>query len=434
MKEEVLLQIHVVTEGETLTSIANTYNTTAVAITNANELDAPNDLVIGQALVIPIFGQFYFVQQGDSLYSIANRFGMTYQELATINNISPEMTLPIGLRIYIPPRAKRAITSYAYIEPFGDTVSETLENAAAKNSPYLTFLALFSYRVNRDGSLTSPPIGNLQEIAANTDTAMAMVVTNLEGPGFSDELGHIILTVQAVQNTLLDNIVNTAQTQGFTDIHFDFEFLPSDDREAYNAFLRKAKERFSQEGLLLSTALAPKTSATQTGQWYEAHDYAAHGEIADFVVLMTYEWGYSYGPPMAVSPIDQVRNVVDYALTVIPVDKILLGQNLYGYDWTLPFVEGGEAARAVSPQQAIAIARENNAVIQYDTSAQAPFFTYTDAEGNEHEVWFEDARSIQAKFDMIRELDLLGIAYWKLGLAFPQNWLLLDDQFTITKL
>ena len=137
---------------------------------------------------------------------------------------------------------------------------------------------------------------------------------------------------------------------------------------------------------------------------------------------------------MAVSPIDQVRNVVDYALTVIPADKILLGQNLYGYDWTLPFVEGGEAARAVSPQQAIAIARENNAVIQYDTSAQAPFFTYTDAEGNEHEVWFEDARSIQAKFDMIRELDLLGIAYWKLGLAFPQNWLLLDDQFTITKL
>ena len=428
------MQIHVVTEGETLTSIANTYNTTAVAITNANELDAPNDLVIGQALVIPIFGQFYFVQQGDSLYSIANRFGMTYQELATINNISPEMTLPIGLRIYIPLRAKRAITSYAYIEPFGDTVSETLENAAAKNSPYLTFLALFSYRVNRDGSLTSPPIGNLQEIAANTDTAMAMVVTNLEGPGFSDELGHIILTVQAVQNTLLDNIVNTAQTQGFTDIHFDFEFLPSDDREAYNAFLRKAKERFSQEGLLLSTALAPKTSATQTGQWYEAHDYAAHGEIADFVVLMTYEWGYSYGPPMAVSPIDQVRNVVDYALTVIPADKILLGQNLYGYDWTFPFVQGGEAARAVSPQQAIAIARENNAVIQYDTSAQAPFFTYTDAEGNEHEVWFEDARSIQAKFDMIRELDLLGIAYWKLGLAFPQNWLLLDDQFTITKL
>src|SRR5690625_3175418 len=261
-----------------------------------------------------------------------------------------------------------------------------------------------------------------------------LVVTNLEEGAFSEELGHIILTVQAVQNTLLDQIVNIAQEIGYTDVHFDFEFLPAEDREAYNAFLRNAKDRLSQAGLLMSTAVAPKTGAEQAGQWYEAHDYAAHGEIADFVVLMTYEWGYSYGPPMAVSPINEVRKVVEYALTEMPAEKIVLGQNLYGYDWTLPFVEGGPAARAVSPQQAIAIARENNAAIQYDETAQAPFFTYTDAEGNDHEVWFEDARSIQAKFDLIKELNLLGIAYWKLGLAFPQNWLLLRDNFEITKL
>ncbi|WP_249872245.1 glycoside hydrolase family 18 protein [Oceanobacillus saliphilus] len=428
------MQIHVVGQGDTLFSIANTYDTTAAAITDANELEAPDDLVIGQAIVIPIIGQFYFVQPGDSLYSIGLRFGIPYQELARINNIPIESILPIGLRLYIPPLQKRPITSYAYIEPFGDTVSETLENAAIKNTPYLTFLALFSYRVNRDGTLTTPPIGNLRQIAADTDTAMAMVVTNLEEGAFSDELGNIILNVQAVQNTLLDNIVNNATAGGFRDVHFDFEFLLPEDREPYNAFLRRAKERLSQEGILVSTALAPKTDPEQVGQWYEAHDYAAHGEIVDFVVLMTYEWGYSFGPPLAVSPINEVRRVIEYAVTVIPTEKILMGQNLYGYDWTLPFVVGGPAARAVSPQQAIAIARENNVPIQYNTLAQAPFFTYTDAEGLEHEVWFEDARSIQAKFDLIREFELLGIAYWKLGLAFPQNWLLMNDQFEITKL
>src|SRR5690625_4946884 len=184
----------------------------------------------------------------------------------------------------------------------------------------------------------------------------------------------------------------------------------------------------------MSTALAPKTSATQKGIVYEAHDYAAHGEIADFVVLMTYEWGYSAGPPLAVSPINEVRKVVDYALTEIPANKILLGQNLYGYDWTLPFVAGGELARALSPQQAITLAREQQVAIEYDPVAQAPFFTYIDNTGASHEVWFEDARSIQAKFNMIKELNLLGIAYWKLGLAFPQNWLLLNDNFTIRKL
>lgn len=428
------MQIHVVQRGENLFNIANTYNTSIQLLSEANELDAPNNLVVGQTLVIPITGQFYFVLPGDSLYSIAQKFGISYQQLADINNYPSGKVLPVGYSLYIPPQPKREITSSAYIEPFGETVSETLVNAATKTSPYLTYLALFSYNVNRDGTLTAPPLDNLKQIAAANNTALMLVVTNLEAGGFNAELGHIILTVQAVQNTLLDNIINVAETVGFTDVHFDFEFLPAADREAYNTFLRKAKERLSQSGLLLSTALAPKTSATQSGQWYEAHDYAAHGEIADFVVLMTYEWGYSGGPPMAVSPVSEVRKVVHYALTEIPAEKILLGQNLYGYDWTLPYQPGGESARALSPQQAITLARKQHAAIQYDEGSQAPFFTYTDEQGNQHEVWFEDGRSIQAKFNLIKELGLRGIAYWKLGLAFPQNWLLLQDQFTIEKL
>jgi spore germination protein len=427
------MQIHVVAQGDSLFSIAGTYGTTVDAISNANELDAPNQLVVGQALVIPIVGSFYFVQPGDSLFSIAARFGMSYQELARINNIPVNSPLNVGLRLYIPPRPKRDIISNAYIEPIGGTVSEALENAARKNTPYLTYLAPFSYQVNRDGSLAAPPLNEFKEIADANNANLMMVVTTLEEGAFSAELGHIIVTVQEVQNRLLDNIVNTAHQVGFTDVHFDFEFLPPEDRDAYSTFLAKAKERLSAEGLLMSVALAPKVSATQEGAWYEAHDYGAVGAVADFVVLMTYEWGYSGGPAMAVSPIDQVRRVVNYALTEMPASKILLGQNLYGYDWTLPFVPGGQYARAVSPQQAIALAREHNAAIQYNTTAQAPFFNYWDAEGKQHEVWFEDARSIQAKFDMIKELDLRGISYWKLGLAFPQNWLLLQDNFNIVK-
>lgn len=433
-KEGSFLQIHVVERGDTLYVIANTYGTTIDALTEANELDAPNQLVVGQALVIPIIGQFYFVQSGDTFSSIAQKFGFTTQELAKINNYPIGTILPVGFRLYIPPKPKGTITSLAYIEPYGGTVSQTLENAAAKTTPYLSFLALFSYTINRNGTLNPPPLNNFKQIANENRTALTLVVSNLEAGAFNTDLIHIILTVQAVQNTLLDNIVNTAITGGFTDVHFDFEFLPPEDKEAYNVFLQKAKERFSQAGLLMSTALAPKTSATQVGILYEAHDYAAHGEIADFVILMTYEWGYSGGPPLPVSPINSVREVIDYALTEIPANKILLGQNLYGYDWTLPFVAGGEQAQALSPQQAITLARDQNVSIKFDEKAQAPFFTYYDGKGSEHEVWFEDARSIQAKFNLITELNLLGIAYWKLGLAFPQNWLLLNNNFNVTKM
>lgn len=428
------MQIHVIQQGDTLYTLAHTYGTTVQALAEANELKVEDSLVVGQSLIIPISGQFHFVQPGETLTSIAQRYNISVEQLAEINQISIQQPLSVGLRLYIPPASKRDITSLGYIEPLGGTVSENLKNTATKTSPYLTYLAIFSYSVNRDGSLKPPPLNDLPTIAQKNETALTLVVTNLEEGAFNSELAHIILTVQAVQNNLLDQIVNIATSEGYTDVHFDFEFIPEEDREAYNEFLRKAKDRLSQAGLMLSTALAPKTSATQQGLLYEAHDYAAHGEIADFVVLMTYEWGYSGGPPLPVSPINEVRKVVEYALTEIPAEKILLGQNLYGYDWTLPFRPGGPQAKALSPQQAISLARQQNVSIEYDPTAQAPFFTYIDQKGRQHEVWFEDARSIQAKFHLIKQYNLLGIAYWKLGLAFPQNWLLLQDNFHITKL
>lgn len=426
------MQIHVVGPGQSLFGIAAAYNTTVDELITANELPNPNRLVIGQALVIPIQGQFYWVQPGDSLWSISQRFGLSYQELAAINGISVNVPLMIGTRLYIPPRPKSSAEFNAYVEPLGGTVTPALENSARGAAPYLTYLSPFSFQVKRDGSLQEVPMNEFPAIARDNRNVLVMVVTNLEEGAFSDELGRIILNDQTVQENLLNNIVATAQKYGMRDIHFDFEFLRPEDREAYNEFLRRAKERFSQLGWFLSTALAPKTRANQPGLWYEAHDYRAHGEIVDFVVIMTYEWGYSGGPAMAVSPINAVRDVLEYAITEMPAEKIMMGQNLYGYDWTLPFVEG-TTARAVSPQQAIELAARYNVPIQYDETAQAPFFFYTDEQGRRHEVWFEDARSIQAKFNLVKELNLRGMSYWKLGLSFPQNWLLINENFNVVK-
>jgi spore germination protein len=427
------MQIHVVQQGQTLTGIAQAYSTTAEEIIRANELPNPNSLVVGQAIVIPITGSFYWVQPGDSLWSISRRFGITPQQLAQINRIPLDRPLQIGQRLYIPQRPKTNAEFNGYVEPRGTTVSPSLEASARQAAPYLTYLAPFSFQIQRNGTLKEPLLNNFPAIARANNVTLMMVVTNLEKDQFSDELGRIILNSEELQNRLLDNIVATAKKYGFRDIHFDMEYLRPADREAYNAFLRKAKQRFEREGWLMSTALAPKISATQKGRWYEAHDYRAHGQIVDFVVIMSYEWGYSGGPPMPVSPIGPVREVLEYAITEMPASKIMMGQNLYGYDWTLPYVPGGPYARAISPQQAIQLADEYNVPIQYDTRAQAPHFNYRDKAGKEHKVWFEDARSIQAKFNLVKELGLRGVSYWKLGLSFPQNWLLITDNFNVVK-
>ncbi|MFC5558975.1 LysM peptidoglycan-binding domain-containing protein [Ureibacillus thermophilus] len=428
------MQIHVVRPGDTIWGIAQAYNVNAQTIIQTNQIETPNELVVGQAVVIPIVGSFYWVQPGDTLFTIAQRFGLNYVVLAQINGINQNQPLLPGFRLYIPPRQKTNTEVNIYIEPTGDTVSQQLLDSAREVGRHLTYLATFSYQARRDGSLVPMPIQGIPEVAQTSGASLMLVVTNLENGQFSGELGRDILQSSAVQEVLLDNIIDEAKRiGGVSDIHFDFEFLPPDQREAYNNFLRKAAERLHAEGLLISSALAPKLSREQAGQWYEAHDYRAHGEIVDFVVLMTYEWGYSGGPPMPVSPITEVEKVLNYALTEIPKEKIMMGQNLYGYDWTLPYVEGGKYARAISPQQAIAIARDHQAEIQYDYIAQAPYFYYVDDEGNRHEVWFEDARSIQAKFDLMKRLNLRGISYWKLSFSFPQNWLLIQDNFNVVK-
>lgn len=428
------MQIYVVRPGDSLWRIANTYNTSVAEIVTANELPEPDNLVVGQALVIPIEGNFYTVQRGDSLWLIGRRFGINYLELARINRINPNMTLSPGLRLYIPPRAKVNAVSNAYIEPIGAQASEALLEDAREAAPTLSYLAPFSYQAMRDGTLDGVPLMGITEIAAENRNTMMMVITNIEDGMFSDSLARDILQSSAVRNLLINNIIAEAARVGtFTDIHFDFEFMPADQRAAYTSFISEATARLHNEGYLVSVALAPKTSDDQPGQWYAAHDYGALGAIVDFVVIMTYEWGYSGGPPMPVSPIGPVEEVLRYAISEMPASKILMGQNLYGYDWTLPYVAGGPFARAISPQFALSIARRYGVEIMYDQTAQAPFFNYTDTSGRRHIVWFEDARSVQAKFDLLKRLGLRGISYWKLGLPFPQNWLLLGDNFNIIK-
>ncbi|OMP66776.1 LysM peptidoglycan-binding domain-containing protein [Domibacillus epiphyticus] len=427
------MQIYVVQSGDTIFQIARRFGTTAETITQANQLPNPNRLVVGQAIVIPIPGRIHVVSPGESLWTIARQYGTTAQELARLNGLSPSVPLQVGRQLRIPAPVKTRAEFTGYIQPAATGYSENLLNSAREAAPHLTYFAPVSYNARRDGSLEEPAIAPLQPIAEQNGVALMMDITNQENTQFSDELGRILLNDEAVQQTFLDNISRIARESNFSDIHFDFEYLRPEDREAYNRFLRRAKERFSREGRTISTALAPKTSATQQGRWYEAHDYRAHGEIVDFSIIMTYEWGYSYGPPMAVSPIGPVRDVLTYAVSEMPASKVVMGQNLYGYDWTLPYRPGNPAARAISPQEAIRLADRYNASIRYDRAAQAPYIDYTDENGRLHKVWFEDARSIDVKFVLLKELNLRGMAYWRIGMSFPQNWLLLSDRFTVVK-
>lgn len=427
-----MLQIVTVQRGDTLYKIAQRYGTTVETIVNDNGLNPAQVLVVGQALIVNTPGNVYYVQSGDSLYKIALTYNTSINALANANNISAKAMLQVGQRLYIPRGPKRNAESIAYLQPTSIPIRESLLAATRAIAPYLTYLAYFGFEARRDGTLLEPTSipAVLDAVSANRVIPM-LVVSNIENGNFSTELTRVLLNDPAIQNKLITNVLRTAEQYGMRDIHFDFEDVAATDREAYNQFLRNVKARLPQ-GYTLSTTLVPKTSSAQTGRYYEGLDYKAHGEIVDFVVIMTYDWGWQGGPPQAVSPIDQVKRVIQYAKSQMPANKIMMGQNLYGFDWPLPF-RPGNMAKAVSSVAAVALARTYNTAISYDYTAQAPHFTYRDAQGAQHEVWFEDARSVQAKFNLIKEQGIRGISYWKIGLPFPQNWRLLTENFNITK-
>jgi spore germination protein len=267
------------------------------------------------------------------------------------------------------------------------------------------------------------------------EVAPLMHLSTLTQEGnFSNELAHLVLNDNALQAQLIDQVVEELGKKGYRGLDVDFEYVLPEDASPYAAFLSALTRRLEPLGYPVIAALAPKTSSQQRGTLYEGHDYAAMGKAVRRVLLMTYEWGYTYGPPMAVAPLPNVRQVVEYALTQIPAEKIWLGVPNYGYDWPLPFVQGKTRATSISSQQAVALARRYGVDIQYDDRAQAPWFRYSDEQGVTHEVWFEDARSIQAKLSLVPEYGLDGVGYWNLMREFPQNWQVLSSLFQILQM
>ncbi|NLL44052.1 MAG: LysM peptidoglycan-binding domain-containing protein [Mollicutes bacterium] len=373
----------------------------------------------------------HVVKPGDTLYQISQMYNVDYQKITFDNQIPLDEYLVVGqtLVIIYDPNIKK----FREIEVNGYTFPNINTEALLEILPYLTYLCIFSYQVTPEGNLILINDDYLIEVAKINNVIPIMVITNIGLSGrFDSDLAKTILTNEELQNKLIDNVMEIVQEKGYMGLNIDFEYVYPENKELFINFINKVYERLKNNNYLLFVSLAPKIRSDQPGILYEAHDYQAIGNLADRIVLMTYEWGYAGGPARAVAPINLVQRVLDYAITEIPSEKILMGIPNYGYDWILPYIEG-TFAKSIGNYEAIEIARHYRQAINYDYIAQTPFFNYYDELIQLHEVWFEDARSIQAKLELPIKYNLAGISYWTINRFFPQNYLVLNSLFDIKK-
>ena len=425
------MQIHIVRAGETLTSIAGKYGVSVTLLQRLNEVPQSGALAVGQTLVVFENARTHVVRPGETLSGIARSEGVTELSLYQ-NNLflhgSPDIEAGEELIVDLgeEKRGPLGVNGYAYPFIRSALLQQTL--------PYMTYLTPFTYGFLPTGQLIAPEDEEMLQEAPRYGAVPWMHLSTLtERDTFDNALGSDLLRNTAVQQVLMDNVERTIAEKGYRGLDVDFEYLDRDLAEEYAAFITALRQRLNPKGIPVLVALAPKPSASQQGLLYEAHDYALLGEAANAVLLMTYEWGYRYGPPMAVAPMPQVRRVLDYALTEIPREKIFLGVPTYGYDWPLPYERGKTQALSISPLEALRLARQYGAEIQYDTAAEAPYFYYTAADGVAHVVWFEDARASLAKFSLAQERGLQGVGLWNLMRPAPQTYLVLNGAYAIEK-
>ena len=425
------MQIHVVKPGQTLWSIGREYGVSPGLLARFNGLSEPYRLAVGQSLLILKPAALYTVQPGDTIYQISQRLSLGKNQLYRFNpNLAAQERLYPGqvLVTALEERPGREIEMMGYAYPWVN------EGVLRGILPYAWYLAPFTYGFTEQGELVEPDDEAMLALAKTFDVQALLHLSTLTEQGnFSAQRAGQMLENAQARERLIANTVRIMQEKGFAGVDVDFEFLGRALAEPYAAFLNELSSSVHAAGGFLMAALAPKTSDDQPGVLYEGHDYARVGQAADQVLLMTYEWGYTYGPPMAVAPVNAVRRVVEYALGRIPAEKILLGFPNYAYDWTLPYEAGLTRATVIGNETAPQLAFDTGSEILYDETSQTPWFTYTGMDGAVHEVWFEDARSSAAKFRLIEEYGLRGIEYWNFMRPFTTNFSLLNAEFQINR-
>jgi spore germination protein YaaH len=339
-----------------------------------------------------------------------NRYGAspasTHVTATTLQNITPSPITTTKKQVL-------GFTTYYYS---GDTSSY---NSMTANTSTIDEIATQTYNTDSVGNLTGlVPTNQLTYANSNGIKTYAMLQNNFDG-----NIAKSVLENATNRQALENNLLNAIKANGYKGVNVDLEGIFYYDRNYYTTFVQELYNLLTPQGYSVTLSVPAKTSDLLTDGWSGAFDYAALSKYCDQIALMTYDEHYPGGTAGAVASIGWVENVIKYAVTVIPREKIMLGTAAYGYDWS----SNGTKAYGITGMYNLAAA--NNATILWDDVSKTPHFNYTDASGIAHSAWFENSQSVGFKLDLVNSYNLNGIAIWRLGLENVDYWTSIKTKF-----
>jgi Predicted glycosyl hydrolase len=421
--------IHVVHEGETIQSIADQYMVPVDRLIIENELKNPNNLALGETIVVLYPDITYVIQEGDTLGNIATKYNVSVLQLLRNNPyLSERQYIYPGETIVVSYKGDKTATlstnGYAY--PFIDM------DILKKTLPFLTYLSIYSYQISADGNIQDINDADIIKMAKEYNVAPIMVVEVL-AQNQTEEINtiHSILNDQEKQERLSSGILGVLKEKGYYGVSINTSYILPKDRDRYFAFVKKLATRIKSEGFKFYDNFSLSTFELLTETIYEGLKYDEIGKIVDGITLISYEYGYSVGIPSGTVSFDAIEEFINYMIKLIHSEKIDIGVLDIGYIWKLPYEPGVSKGMSISYETAIAIALENNAEILFDDSTKSAYFHFIASD--EFVVRFWDARGIDAYTKLVPDFKLNGVGIWNIMLFFSQMWLVINSQYEIEK-
>ena len=422
--------IHVVSQGETIYSIAELYGKSVERLALENGIDESVNLAIGETLVILLEEIIYTVQEGDTLYSIARSHNVSVMEILRNNPyISDRPFIYPGEVLVIKYKEEKTgtLSTNGYVYPFIglDLLKKTL--------PFMTYLSVYSHYYTATGEVTSIDDRDLVRTARDYGVAPIMVLTGLVSSAEEQiEAIHNILAEEDAQDKLLDNLISILGVKEYYGVNITTPYILPEDRNKFVEFVSKFSTRLRAEGYRPFLTLTLSAFELLTNVIYEDLQYDVLGELVDNVTIITYEWGFSYGLPPTIVSFDTMGSIVMYGISLIDANKLNIGYSTVGYVWELPYIDGVTVGRAITYDSSIDLAREYNAVIHFDEITRASYFRYYS--DFEYILRFRDARGISDIVKMVPKYGVEGVAIWNVMYFFNQMWLVINSQFEIRKI
>ncbi|MDF2803900.1 MAG: hypothetical protein K0S61_3803 [Anaerocolumna sp.] len=419
--------IHIVQPDETIDSIANYYGINKERLIFDNDITNYNKLVEGQTLVIVYPEEVYIVKEGDTISTIAKRFNITELTLIRNNSFLLNRELIVDEELVITYKDEKTfnLNTNGYAYPYIN------KDILRKNLLYLTYLSIYSYSINSDGSLTEIDDLEVIRIAKSFGVAPVMIIS---GESADETKGlnflHDFINDEEIIQRVIEQATQIASEKGYYAVNLDVPYISMDDRQVFIELLTIFADRLHAHGIKLFITITPKSFGDESASENLNIDYGVIGNIADEILLISYSWGYASEIPFEALPSNILEILLEYVKKYVPAEKLTVGLSSIGYIVEFPPIKGVTKASSISVTNAIELASQSGAKIEFNPSNQNSYFFVSEKNINFF-VYFPDIRAVDYELSKLTSVGVNGVGIWNIMYYLAQTFFLINTQYNI---